>query len=1399
MSMPDRVPRATWRLRLVVCSAILAALAFIQRPGLVVADTKLDLAINPIGFLARALHLWDPSTAFGQVQNQAYGYWLPMGPFFAFGQLAGLPGWITQRLWLAALLVGAFLGVVRLCRLLGVESPTVRLIAGAAYALSPRLVTTLGPISIEALPAAMAPWVLIPLISGSLRGSPLRSAARSGLAVGLVGGVNAAATAAVLPLGALWLLTRRAGSRRALLLAWWVGCVALATLWWVIPLLLLGRFSPPFLDFIENSAVTTVPTTVVDSLRGASHWVPYVSSDWVAGGQLLRAGWIVLDTVLIAALGLAGIARRENPHRLFLSAGLCAGLLLVTFGHQGPVQGWFAGSQNALLDGMLAPIRNVHKFDPVIRLPLVLGMAHLLDAAAARTRSPQPAQRLLSRTALAVAVVMIGAVASPMWLGRLSPPGAFAAIPPYWQQTADWLAEHDSDGRALLLPASKFGEYVWGRPHDEAIQPLARSPWAVRDGIPLAQPQTIAMLDAIQQRLADGTGSPGLAPFLRMSGVDYLVVRNDLDQAWTGAVDPALVHQALDASPGIRRVAEIGPAVGGDPLIADTEQLRLLADSGVRSRYPAVEIFAVDDPPQPSASRADPAGGDVRIDVETTSQVPVMEGGPAAELAAFDAGVIHGPVLLAADRPANWPLSRYVLTDGRRRLQVAFGSVDGNRSATLTRDEPSTSRLARDYTADDQHETVAVVDGARRVTASTSGSDADSPAGADLSAHPLAAFDGDPGTSWHPRPGAGPAGQWLQIDFDRSVPLADIAITMPRRPSATTGWSRLRRIRLTTATAERTVEVPAGARTIHTSMPGDASTLRMTIEAADSVGERAAPAGIAEVSIPGVRVRRWLQLPAAELEPDTVLLTRGPGDRDGCVSIGGTLRCDPRLVSTGEEGQSLDRIVELPGAASYAARLTALPRAGASLERLIWGTARTRVAASSRSFATAKAGPMTVMDDDIGTGWIANANDPRPRLTVRFDRVVRANSVSLPVFTGLAAARVSSLRIGAGGTYRTVTVDGRGNARFPALRGSVFTLDLQKKLPAASLSSRDSGVSELPVGVSELRLFDGAKEVTEPGPPSTERVRLPCGSGPVIEVNQRRVPTTGSFTRAGLLSGRPVRLDACTAGVELGQGQNRIRLRSSSTLKVVAGVFETSGTTTAGSADDVAVAAIPDRNWGPERRRVDIGTRERLSILAVGENANPGWRAVLGSVRLQPIVVNGWQQGWIVPLGDPATLRLTYLPDRTYRDALPLGALGILIVLLLATTRTAPVDEEDPALRTIRPHPLFTTASAVLVLGMIGGWAAVAIGASVLVLGGIVRRLVGEGRANTFYVVLAGSGLGAAGLLYGVRPFGTSDGTFAGAMAWPQLAALVSIAAVLTSGAALRRPSARNRRSGDST
>ena len=178
-------------MRLAAVCALLTAAAFLQDPGRIVTDTKLDLAIDPGGWLSRALSLWEPNGWLGQVQNQAYGYLCPLGPFHWLFQAAGLPPWAVQRLWWSVLLCAGFLGVVLLAQRLGIGSPGTRIFAGLVYVLSPRFVTTLGPISAETLPMALAPFVVLPLTTAGTRTRLGVAAARSALAVAAMGAVNA--------------------------------------------------------------------------------------------------------------------------------------------------------------------------------------------------------------------------------------------------------------------------------------------------------------------------------------------------------------------------------------------------------------------------------------------------------------------------------------------------------------------------------------------------------------------------------------------------------------------------------------------------------------------------------------------------------------------------------------------------------------------------------------------------------------------------------------------------------------------------------------------------------------------------------------------------------------------------------------------------------------------------------------------------------------------------------------------------------------------------------------------------------------------------------------------------------------------------------------------------------
>ncbi|MGZ6791218.1 MAG: DUF3367 domain-containing protein, partial [Mycobacteriaceae bacterium] len=540
--------------------------------------TKLDLTANPLRFLARALNLWNSELPFGQAQNQAYGYLFPHGAFFLLGNALGLPGWVTQRLWWALLLTIGFWGLLRLAEALGIGSPGSRVIAAAAFALSPRVLTTIGAISSETLPMMLAPWVLLPVVL-ALRGSggPTAAgqgtvrvlAARSALAIALMGAVNAVATLTGCLPALIWWACHRPNRLWLRFTAWWAACVLLAIAWWVVALVMLGRISPPFLDFIESSGVTTQWASLTEVLRGTDSWTPFVAPNATAGASLVTGTVAVLATTIVAAAGLAGLAMRTMPARGRLVAILLTGVALLAAGYSGGLGSPVAHAVQVFFDAKGTPLRNVHKIEPLIRLPLVLGLAHLLGriplpGSAPRREWMHSFAHPENNKRVAVGIVVLFALAagsSLAWTGRLTPPGAFDTIPPYWHQTAAWLDEHNSGsppGRVLVAPGAPFATQVWGSSHDEPLQVLGSSPWGVRDSIPLTPPQTIRALDSVQRLFAAGRPSAGLADTLAQQGISYVVVRNDLDPETSRSARPVLVHRAIDGSPGLTKVAEFG-------------------------------------------------------------------------------------------------------------------------------------------------------------------------------------------------------------------------------------------------------------------------------------------------------------------------------------------------------------------------------------------------------------------------------------------------------------------------------------------------------------------------------------------------------------------------------------------------------------------------------------------------------------------------------------------------------------------------------------------------------------------------------------------------------------------------------------------------------------------------
>ena len=1366
-----------FRLRLLAACALLVGLAFVQAPGLLTADTKLDLATAPAELLGRALHLWDGAGAFGQVQNQAYGYLWPMGPFFLGGWLLAIPGWVVQRLWLGLVLSVALTGSARLARALGIRSDLACLLAGFAYALSPRMLTTLGPISIEAWPSALAPWVLLPLVVGAQRGDPRRYAALSALGVAMVGGVNAAATFAVVPLGALWLLTREPGPRRRTLLTWWPLLTALGTLWWLVPLFLLGAYSPPFLDFIETTTVTTFPTTPFDVLRGTSDWVPYLDPTSRAGNDLLTTPYLVLNSGVVLLLGCAGLIDRRTPHRRFLALGLLVGVLMVGAGHGGSTSGWFAAPVRELLDGALAPLRNVHKFDPILRIPLVLGLGFVVDravAAARRSRDGRAAgaergaalfaERVNRWVLVALAVVAVAGAAVPVLLGRIPPAGAFQATPDYWSQAAAWLGARDGDGLdgdALLVPGSSFGSYVWGAPHDEPMQWLASSPWAVRNVIPLAPGGNIRMLTAIEDRLAQGEGSAGLTTFLQRAGVRYLVVRNDL------AVDddvpvPVLVHQAIQESPGLVRVAAFGPSVGGQGHLR-FDSGRVLVDGGWQSSNPAIEIYAV-----PGASSAVSAG-----------DPPVVVGGPEDLLDLADAGVVGGePARLATDVASEGAVpgpGGLVLTDGLRDRERSFARIHDGWSATGSLgDVRRTSNRVADYPpgTDTRWLTTARLEGVSGVSASSSASDAGELGGSRRGELPSAALDGSAASAWVSGAAhTGPA--WWRVDLSGERRLTTLRVVAP-----------------TSAAARQQVVVRTRAGTSDPAQltPGQATTVRLGDAAGSSswVQVEAVASGsvlsLAEVWIPGLHARRALVLPVLPRswgDPDTVVLRRGRDVRTGCVVVGRDVRCVPGRAVASEEPLGMDRVVTLSQPKTYPVAITVSPRPGRSLDRLLLGDQPADVVASSTGVPDPRASALAAIDGDPGTTWSADRSDLRSALDVSWLGTRAVRGLRLWSDPDAAARLPTRLTLVWPGGHRRVAVhDGR--VRFPTIRTDRLRLEVDDAAPARSITFAGQQ-EDVPVGIGELRV------VGVPYLPlrlSTDRRTYPCGSGPDLTVDGERFRTAVAASPADLLASRPATATVCASAAGEGRslplraGENVVTARASAAFEPDLLVL---GNRSAATAVPVTDAA---RSRGAVTRLLEPSAG--ASVVVLHENENAGWHAEQDGSALTPFVADGWQQGFVLH-DDRAPVRVSFTPDRLYRAGLLLGLLAglalVAAVVVLGRRRASGPPQVDEW-----PLP------AALVLGvswlgcaLVGGTAGLLIALLASALSVVLDRRFPR---QAPWVLAAPCFVAAAA--YALRPWGDSGG-WAGQLSWVQLLVLVPLAAVLASAAGPVRMSLRRR------
>ncbi len=704
---------------------ILAVLAYIPpllvRRGVVSADNKVYLYLDPSRMLADSPYLWDPGTFAGTVPHQGVGYLLPVAPYYWLIDVLGIPVWVGQRIWLSTVVFFAGAGVVYLLRALRWHGPGV-IVAALAYMFTPYFLNYASAFTVIALPWTGLPWLLA-FVMLAVRDRGWRYPALYAITIQLTGSVNASSLVFSVFASMLWLpfavwMTREIELRRALaVLARIGGLTIAASAWWISGLWAQSRYGINVLDYSETARTVAEASSPTEVLRGLGYWYFYGTDKLVpvvdSGEFYTGALWLLAISFVVPALAMTAAAFARFRERAFFVALVFIGVVFAVGAYpwnDPPVVGsffkWFVSSSQAG-----SAMRSMPRAAPLV----ILGLAVLLGAGVTalhestrRRGIPRPVKwisgldrRVLGASAL-VAVLLI-ANQPALFTGWFITEGISrpSSIPGYWDRAAERLDAADDDTRIWAIPGSNFTSYRWDDELVSSVDPLmpglTSRPFVAREQVPYGTPPTANLLIAADDPLQQNVLQPeAIAPIARFLSVGDLFVRAQ-DLAWTryGTVRPNQVWQILRQASGLGTPEVFG---GMAPQRA-SEHYPMLDEAmlamGDMPDVPRLAVVPVEDAPG-------------IIKTNSTDGVVVLAGDGRGIVDAAGAGLLTGHELvrysatLADDpealRDASGDTALIVTDTNRRRgqrwgtIQDTFGETEMPGQEPLV-DDPSNKRI----------------------------------------------------------------------------------------------------------------------------------------------------------------------------------------------------------------------------------------------------------------------------------------------------------------------------------------------------------------------------------------------------------------------------------------------------------------------------------------------------------------------------------------------------------------------------------------------------------------------------------------------------------------------------------------------------------------------------------
>ncbi|HZQ58079.1 MAG TPA: alpha-(1-_3)-arabinofuranosyltransferase family protein [Acidimicrobiales bacterium] len=1380
---------------------VLAVIAYVPllltHRGMVGADTKQYLYLDPGRMLSQARSMWDPSVGTGTVTHQNIGYLLPMGPWYWFFHALHVPVWVAQRLWTGTLLFVAGLGVRSLCRTIGWAgagraavgagagpgagasfgggTPPAATLAGAgitvaslSYMLTPYVLEYVARISAILMPWAALPW-MVALVMRALRTASWKHPALFALTVALCGGVNATSLifAGIAPVlwfpFAIWVY-REVTPRSALATLGRIGFLTVLTnVWWISGLWVQAGYGLDVLRYTETVQTVAQTGFAIEALRGLGNWYFYgrdAIGPWLAPAtEYTQQVWHLALSYLVPFTAFVGGVVTRWRSKLYFVTLIAVGTALVVgvhpYSHPTPIGGLFKAFASSSSAGLA--LRSVGRAAPLV----ALGTAVLLGALA---ESVHPRFTAIAAGGLSLLVLLNMA---PLFTGQfvddnLQRPNT---IPSYWPQAAAYMGSLGPATRVLELPGADFSHYRWGTTLDPVTPGLMTRPFVGRELIPYGSPASADLLRALDERLQEGVFEPQeLAPIARLLGAGTVDLRSDLQYERFLTPRPVPTwSQFSPPPPGLSTPKTFGGAV---PL--NTTQVPLVDEIALETPAgavgpPAVAVFGVDG--TPAIVHAQPTSAPTVVAGDGEGLVDMAAAG------LLDGGAGNGPVLYAAGLDAtqfNAAMAQgadLVLTDTNRKQAQRWGTVRYTLGYTEQAGEhplvtdPTDARLPVFPGAGDDAYTVAQERGIASIRATEYGN----PVSYDPGVRPDQAIDGDLTTAWEAGAFSDPTGARLEIDLLHPVTTNFINLVQPL-----TGANE-RYITQATVTfdggsplkvdMQQTSRTPVG-QTI-TFPTRTFSRLDITVDNIN-FGRRAdysggSGVGIAEVRIPGVTMHELVRLPT------DLLASAGATSAQHNLSIVMTrLRANPQEAYVTDPELNISRVFTLPTARSFSLAGTARLAPTASDEAVDYNLGRVggvTVRSSNHLTGRVDESGYSAVDGDPATAWNTDfAPQAGSWIEVRSPQPVTVDHLDMTVVADGRHSVPTAVQFNVDGkpgevlhlppiTDRTAP-NATVTVRLPVQRvtGSDFRFTVLNERAVQTINYFSKVGQDLPIGIAELGIPGVAQPLPTAPLPSACRDDLISIDGKPV-----RVHVDGTAEQARALS--PLTLTPCDGQVALGPGEHVIetavgrdmgmsvdRLVLSSTVggaRPSAGSSAGPGAASDGSSAGPGAASpgSPGSPGSPAAGRAPVlrVTHQSASSVTVatttapgqspfwlvfGQSQDTGWRATVHGRSLgKPVVVNGFANGWLVnpPAGGgPLTVVLTFTPQRVVNVALVISALGILLCLGLAFSRTraaAPSSAVDlPVAPTLasplspsrwRPAP-HVAAATVVATGVVG-------------------------------------------------------------------------------------------------